>query len=75
MTAHFPPNASPSGYPTAPGTPSRFPQTPPPPADVPIETAQYDDNAPISEDDISSEVFSGVDEEEEEEEEEEDEEE
>ena len=43
-------------------------QTPPPPADVPIETAQYDDNTPISEDDISSEVFSGVDEEEEEEE-------
>ena len=34
MTAHFPPNASPSGHPTAPGTPSRFPQTPPPPAQM-----------------------------------------
>ena len=43
-------------------------QTPPPPADVPIETAQYDDNTPISEDDISSEVsLSEVDEDEEEE--------
>ena len=41
---------------------------PPPPADVPLETAQYDDNAPISEDDITSEVsLSEVDEDEEEE--------
>ena len=34
MTAHFPPNTSPTGYPAAPGAPSRFPQSSAPPAQM-----------------------------------------